>query len=94
MRAHQSNSHKNKGWEAFTRETLHIINKYCKNVVYLLWGRNAQATAELVNAEDNLIIKEVHPSPMAGTRFLDTKCFSECNEYLAENGKEMIDWNV
>jgi uracil DNA glycosylase len=40
------------------------------------------------------VINCVHPSPLAGVAFKTIKCFSECNAYLKEKGKEEIDWNV
>jgi len=71
-----------------------LINKKCDNVVYLLWGKKAHDVALLVNQEKNLVIKEVHPSPLAGTGFVSSKCFSDCNKYLESNGKNKIDWDL
>ena len=82
VRAGKSNSHQKKGWEDLTKETIKQINKNCENVVYLLWGKKAHDTAALVNQSKNLVIKEVHPSPLAGGGFVTSKCFSECNKYL------------
>ena len=94
VRAGKSNSHAKKGWETFTTQTIKAINKYCENVVYLLWGKFAHKTAEMVNKEKNLVICEVHPSPLAGVGFKTTKCFSECNDYLISKGKKPIEWDV
>ena len=49
VQAGKSNSHAKKGWESFTKSTIRAINKNCKNVVYLLWGKKAHETANLVN---------------------------------------------
>ena len=49
VQAGKSNSHAKKGWESFTKQTIRAINKNCKNVVYLLWGKKAHETATLVN---------------------------------------------
>jgi uracil-DNA glycosylase len=62
--------------------------------VYLLWGKKAHETAALVNSAKNLVIQEVHPSPLAGTGFVTSKCFSQCNKYLESNGKEKINWDL
>ena len=94
VRAYKSMSHANKGWEDFTKETIKIINKKCNRIVYLLWGSKAHATAALVDANNNCIIKEKHPSPMAGTSFRTSLCFSECNKYLILNFKKPIDWDL
>jgi uracil-DNA glycosylase len=66
VNAGKSNSHAKKGWESFTKQTIRAINTNCKNVVYLLWGKKAHDTAALVNQDKNLVILEVHPSPLAG----------------------------
>jgi len=94
VRAGKSNSHQKKGWEKFTDETIRQISKNCENVVYLLWGKKAHDVAKLVRADRNLIVQEVHPSPLAGVAFKTSKCFSQCNDYLLKNGKKPIDWNL
>ena len=38
VRAHQANSHQNKGWEQFTDAIIREVNKIDRPVVYLLWG--------------------------------------------------------
>jgi uracil-DNA glycosylase len=76
VEAGKSNSHAKKGWESFTKQTIRAINKKCSNVVYLLWGKKAHETAVLVNKENNHVILEVHPSPLAGHGFKTSKCFS------------------
>lgn len=87
VRAGKSNSHQKKGWEQFTNETIRQINKRTENVVYLLWGKKAHETSKLVNQSKNLVIEEVHPSPLAGQGFTSTKCFSKCNQYLEKAGR-------
>lgn len=76
VRQGKSNSHQKKGWESFTKETLKQVNKRCQNVVYLLWGKKAHETEKILNTEKNLVICEVHPSPLAGVAFKTSKCFS------------------
>jgi len=94
VRAGKSNSHQKHGWEEFTKETIKQINKRCTNVVYLLWGKKAHDVGNLVNSANNLVIREVHPSPLAGTGFVTSKCFSDCNKYLEKNGKKAINWDL
>jgi uracil-DNA glycosylase len=94
VEAFRSMSHAGKGWEELTKETIKLINKRKKGIVYMLWGKKAQAIASMVDAKNNCIIKEKHPSPMAGVAFRNTKCFSECNKYLNENFKTPIDWQL
>ena len=94
VRAGKSNSHQKKGWESFTKETIRQINKNCQNTVFLLWGKKAHEAALLVDRNKNLVIEEVHPSPLAGQGFKTTNCFSKCNEYLIDHNKKPINWNI
>jgi uracil-DNA glycosylase len=38
VRAHQPNSHKNKGWETFTDAVIRAVNEKQTQVVFVLWG--------------------------------------------------------
>lgn len=89
-----SNSHQKKGWEQFTDQVIQSINQKKEGVVFLLWGKSAHEKAKNVNEGRHKVLKFVHPSPLAGTGFVDCKHFSECNEYLVSKGKSPIDWNV
>jgi len=89
-----SNSHQKKGWEQFTDHVINVINQRKEGVVFLLWGTKAQEKASTVNGSKHLVLKGVHPSPLAGTGFTACRHFSQCNEYLTSKGKTPIDWNV
>ncbi|KAG2378405.1 hypothetical protein C9374_008548 [Naegleria lovaniensis] len=89
----KSNEHKGIGWEQFTDA---IINKLKekKNIVYLLWGKDAQEKGSKIDRKNNLVIQTSHPSPFSANKgFLGSKCFSKCNEYLTNNGLTTINWN-
>ena len=49
VRAHQANSHQNKGWEQFTDAIIREVNKIDRPVVYLLWGRPAQSKIAMLD---------------------------------------------
>ena len=49
VRAHQANSHQNKGWEQFTDAIIREVNKIDRPVVYLLWGRPAQTKISMLD---------------------------------------------
>jgi uracil-DNA glycosylase len=89
-----SNSHQKKGWEQFTDQVIRVINENNDGVVFLLWGTKAHEKAASVNTKKHCVLKGVHPSPLAGTGFLQCTHFSECNDYLTSKGKKPIDWNV
>ena len=99
IRAGESLSHKGIGWETFTQNIIKYINQYQKNIVYLLWGKNAHTFENLIDKNENLIIKTSHPSPLGYTKsgkdfisFRDSKQFSETNTYLSSNYKAEIHW--
>lgn len=94
VRAHQAGSHQGKGWEQFTDSVIQLINEQKEHVVFMLWGRFAQAKADFVDADKHLVLKAAHPSPFAAHKgFFGCKHFSKCNEYLHQHGKEPIDWS-
>ena len=68
VRAHQANSHQNKGWEQFTDAIIREVNKIDRPVVYLLWGRPAQSKISMLNNPKHLILKAPHPSPLSAYR--------------------------
>ena len=93
VQAHQAASHSGKGWETFTDAVIRAVSENRKNVVYLLWGSFAQKKADVVNAQQNLILKSAHPSPLSAYRgFFGNHHFSKTNEYLIAHGKTPIDW--
>ena len=59
----------------------------------MLWGGKAHPVANKVNQEKHLVLKNVHPSPLAGHDFKTIRDFSKANEYLVQKGKTPIDWN-
>ena len=95
VRAHQANSHQNRGWEQFTDAIIHTLNEMDRPIVYLLWGKPAQTKASMLNNPKQLVLKAPHPSPLSAYRgFFGCKHFSKTNEFLIEKGIEPIDWQV
>ena len=95
VRAHQANSHQNKGWEQFTDAVIEAVNALDRPVVFILWGRPAQTKAAMLNNSKHLILKAPHPSPLSAYRgFFGSKPFSQTNAFLAQHGIEAIDWQI
>lgn len=89
----QPGSHQKQGWETFTDEVIHRISDRKKNVVFLLWGKFAQAKADLIDPNKHFVLKAPHPSPFSvHTGFFGCKHFSACNNYLKKNGLQEINW--
>lgn len=85
-------SHKDMGWEQFTDAVIHSLNAKKKHVVYMLWGKYAQAKGSVIDRENNLVLTSGHPSPFSATLFFNNHHFSKCNSYLEKHGLSPIDW--
>lgn len=87
-------SHQNIGWEEFTDDVINQISKK-GSIVFILWGAKAHAKEVIINQDNNLIIKSAHPSPFSASRgFFGTRPFSRTNNFLKENSKKEINWNL
>ena len=108
VRAHQPNSHSNKGWEKFTQKAIDLVARVRTNgVVFLAWGKPAGMRVAKVNRQKHCVLQSVHPSPLSAHRgfvryylllLLDTTCII-ChtlltNESQFDNGhfKKCNDW--
>jgi len=95
VRAHEANSHKGLGWEKFTDATIRTLNEVDRPIVYMLWGKPAQAKADMLNNPKHLVLKAPHPSPLSVYRgFWGCKHFSIANDFLVKNGVSPIDWQI
>lgn len=86
-------SHKGRGWEVFTDAVIQSLNDRRDHIVYLLWGRYAQAKGAVIDRDKNLVLESAHPSPFSATQFYGHHHFSQANDYLALNGETPIDWS-
>lgn len=95
VRAHQANSHKDKGWEIFTDAVVQWLNTNLQGLVFILWGAYAQKKGAVINKKRHHVLQAVHPSPLSAHRgFFGCKHFSKTNELLTKSGKEPIDWKA
>jgi len=94
VQAGEAGSHQGRGWETFTDEVIKTISDLRAGVVFLLWGKYAQAKEELIDQSKHFVLKAPHPSPFSAARgFFGCKHFSKTNQILKEIGFEEIDWN-
>lgn len=68
VRAHEANSHKNKGWEIFTDRVISILSEREDPVIFVLWGSNARKKVELINTSKHYILEAPHPSPLSASK--------------------------
>ena len=87
-----ANSHFDYGWQEFTSRIITTINAAPRPVVFILWGKNAQKTAQLLDSR-HLVIESAHPSPLSAYRgFFGSRPFSQANEFLRNHDLGEIDW--
>jgi len=88
-----ANSHKDKGWEEFTKCVIQLLNAREKPVVFILWGRQARDKKRIITNPNNYIIESAHPSPLSAYNgFFGSKPFSKTNNYLKAHNKKEINW--
>lgn len=95
VRAHTPLSHRGKGWEEFTDAAIRTLNRQDRPIVFILWGKEAQAKKALLDNPNHLILESPHPSPFSANRgFFGSRPFSRTNRFLIEKGLEPIDWQI
>ena len=95
VQAHRAFSHQGIGWEQFTDAAIRAVDSVDRPVVFILWGRPAQAKKALITHSDRLVIESPHPSPLSAYRgFFGSRPFSKANEYLASHGIAPVDWEI
>jgi uracil-DNA glycosylase len=94
-------SHTHIGWESFTDNIIKTLSDNKNNLVFLLWGANANTKSSLINSDKHLVLRSVHPSPFSATKetkgltkFTGCKHFSQTNKYLNQNNIETINWSI
>lgn len=88
-------SHAHHGWEQFTDRVIGLLNDRPDPIVFLLWGRPAQAKAALLTNPQHLILQCAHPSPLSASRgFFGCRHFSKTNAFLRSKGLSEIDWQI
>ncbi|KAH6847473.1 uracil-DNA glycosylase-like protein [Chaetomium sp. MPI-CAGE-AT-0009] len=96
VRAHEANSHSNRGWERFTQRVIDLVAaRRARGVVFMAWGTPAGKRVLKVDQKRHLVLKSVHPSPLSAARgFFTCGHFRAANEWLAERyGKGgRVDW--
>jgi uracil-DNA glycosylase len=91
----RAGSHQNKGWEKFTDTIICKLSDNRSGIVFLLWGKFAQAKEALISSKNHFILKAPHPSPFsAHTGFLGCRHFSKANALLLQSGQDPIDWTL
>lgn len=87
-------------WSPFTARVIQYISRLRSDLVFMLWGRDANMYADhIINKSAHCIISNSHPSGLSAyTRmgehpsFMTSKCFLKANEYLKSRNLDTINW--
>ena len=95
VQANTAGSHQGKGWEQFTDAVIRTVSEKKTGVIFILWGKYAQAKDALIDKSKHYILKAPHPSPFSAfSGFFGCRHFSQTNELLKKQGFEPIDWKI
>ena len=93
VRAGEPGSHQGHGWESFTNTVIPHLSEKKEGLLFLLWGKFAQAKSELINTSKHHVLKAAHPSPFSAYNgFFGCKHFSKANELLKAAGQQPMAW--
>ena len=94
VEAGRAGSHRGKGWEEFTDQTISLLNGEKEHLVFFLWGAPAQRKGAIVDPYKHCVLKAPHPSPLSASRgFFGCRHFSKANDYLTSKNLQPIDWS-
>ncbi|QHW34935.1 uracil-DNA glycosylase [Paenibacillus rhizovicinus] len=95
VRDGQPASHQGIGWERFTNHVIAELNKRETPVVFVLWGKHAQAKEALIDTGRHTVIASPHPSPLSARRgFFGSRPYSKINASLRQIGVGEISWRI
>ncbi len=93
VREGEAGSHRTWPWRNVTDAAIHTLAQRGGPLVAILWGRDAQRAAPLLNGVDT--IATPHPSPLSAHRgFFGSRPFTRTNASLIEQGGDPIDWRL
>ena len=93
VREGEAGSHRAWPWRNVTGAALRALAERGGPLVAVLWGREAQWAAALLNGVDS--IESAHPSPLSAHKgFFGSRPFSRTNASLVNQGGDPIDWRV
>lgn len=95
VEARRAASHQGKGWERFTDRIVQCLNEKRGGLAFMLWGAYAQRKGAIIDRDTHLVLAAPHPSPFSADRgFFGCRHFSRANDYLQEQGKQPVDWQL
>lgn len=95
VRANNPGSHQSQGWETFTDSIIHKLSAREAPMVFILWGKYAQAKRLIIDEGKHTVLAAAHPSPYsAANGFFGSKPFSKANAALQRFCIPKVDWSI
>lgn len=95
VREGQPNSHKEL-WAIFTSTVIQTISEYKNDIVWMMWGNQAQYYKRIISNKTHGFVCTSHPSPLGAYHgdvpFIGSRCFSKFNNELRKRNKPEIIW--
>lgn len=85
-----SDTHRAAGWPAFTDAVIDAVAAKASPVVFMLWGKHAQAKTRLIEARGQVAVPSPHPMARQQPVFRGSQPFRRANAALADP----IDWRL
>lgn len=90
VRENEPNSHQFIGWKNFTEATIEALNLSIPPIVFMLWGKDANKYAKLIDKDHHLILAASDPCPTYN--FDGCNHFLKAHKFMLSNGLQPIDW--
>lgn len=90
-------SHSKIGWQEYTDEIISLLASRNQNIVFMLWGREAQSKASLIDhgRDDKIVLYASHPSPLSVRMgFERSNNMTQANSWLIDRNEKAIDWTA
>ena|SRR3989344_2789632 len=81
-------------WGLFTIHIISWLAEKFDNIVFMLWGKDAQECRKVIPVKKHLVLEAMHPSARVGEGFVGCRHFSKANDYLERMGRRPIDWSL
>lgn len=79
-------------WKPFTNYVINKISNEFNDIIFILLGNKAMSKKKLIDINKHYIIECGHPSPLSVKKFIGSKLFTKCNNYLLFINKDIISW--
>ena len=95
VEAGRAGSHEGFNWQQFTDAVIRAVSDSPEMVVFLLWGKRAQAKAGLIDRTRHEVLMTFHPSPRSVRHgFFRDRPLIAANEALRRAGHTEIEWRL